>query len=493
MTLAYLLLVLIAGGVLSLLAGKVSTRAPHLVSAATLAICAVLVGGLLQAGPQADGFYAELKAPWIPALGATLHLGLDGLSLLLVGLTLVVGALAVAAGWNEIHRRTGFFGFSLLWTLAGVVGVFMAFDLLLFFFFWEVMLVPMYFLIAVWGGEARQGAAMKFFLFTQISGLFMLVATVAYAYAYYVSTGAWSFNYFDLRELTLPHGYGMLVMLGFFIAFIVKLPGVPFHTWLPDTYTQAPTAGSIVLAGIMSKMGGYGLLRILLPMFPEAQAIAGIAMALGAATVVYGGVLAFAQTDFKRVVAYSSVAHMGFVLFGVFAWSEIAVQGTVVQMLAHGLSTGGLFLVAGLVCQRLQTRDLSAMGGIWMRAPRLGAIALFFVVAALGMPGLGNFVGEFLVLMGGFQVNATLTAVAAIGLVLSAMYALSLMQRAFQGTPSGRGDAVIADLGVADLAVLLPVMAALVWLGVYAQPVLDLSGPVVNALRSVGDTGVIAL
>ncbi len=490
MTIAYLLLLLIAGGVVALLAAKVSSRAPHVVSAITLALCAVLVAGLVQAGPQASGFHSELKLPWIPSLGASFHVALDGLSLLLVGLTLAVGAMAVAAGWNEIHRRTGFFAFSLLWTLAGVVGVFVAFDLLLFFFFWEVMLVPMYFLIAVWGGEARQGAAMKFFLFTQISGLFMLVATVAYAYAHFVSTGLWSFDYFDLRALPLPQGYGELVMLGFFIAFIVKLPGVPFHTWLPDTYTQAPTAASIVLAGIMSKMGGYGLLRFLLPMFPEAQAIAGIAMALGAATVLYGGVLAFAQTDFKRVVAYSSGAHRGVVLFGVFAWNELAVQGAVVQMLAHGLSTGGLFLVAGILCQRLQTRDLSAMGGVWMRAPRLGAIALFFIVAALGMPGLGNFVGEFLVLMGGFQVNATLTAIAAIGLVLSAMYALSLMQRAFQGTPSGRGDALIADLGVADLAVLLPVMLALVWLGVYAQPVLDLSGPVVNALRSVGSSGI---
>lgn len=485
MTLAYLLIALLAGGVVALLVGSRSPKAAHLVSALTLAVCAVRLLLVYQAGQQAGSFYDELQLPWIPALGASFHLAMDGLSLLLVALTLVVGAMAVAAGWNEIDRRAGFFNFSLLWTLAGVVGVFLAFDLLLFFFFWEVMLIPMYFLISVWGGEARQGAAMKFFLFTQISGLFMLVATVAYAYAYYGATGQWSFDYFALRQLQLPPEYGMLVMLGFFIAFIVKLPGVPFHTWLPDTYTQAPTAASIVLAGIMSKMGGYGLLRILLPMFPEAQAISGFAMALGAATVVYGGLLAFAQTDFKRVVAYSSVAHMGFVLFGVFAWSEIAVQGTVVQMLAHGLSTGGLFLVAGIVGQRLQTRDLAAMGGIWMRAPRLGAIALFFVVAALGMPGLGNFVGEFLVLLGGFQVNATLTAVAVIGLILSAMYALSLVQRAFQGTPNGRADA-IADLGVADLAVLLPVMAALVWLGVYAQPVLDLSGPVVNGLRGMG-------
>ena len=495
MTLVWLLVVLFAGGFVALLAQSVSAKAPHLVSGFAIALCAVLLLQLQQAGvltqAHPGNFYAEVQLPWIPHFGATLHLALDGLSMLLVALTLVVGLLAVTAGWIEIDHHTGFFNFSLLWTLAGVVGVFMAFDLLLFFFFWEVMLIPMYFLIAVWGAEARKAAAMKFFLFTQISGLFMLVATVTLAYAYRSSVGVWSFDYFDLSQLALPPAMGMLVMLGFFIAFVVKLPGVPLHTWLPDTYTQAPTAATIVLAGVMSKMGGYGLLRILLPIFPEAHAISGLAMAMGAATIVYGGVLAFAQTDFKRVVAYSSVAHMGFVLFGVFAWSEISVQGTVVQMLAHGLSTGGLFLIAGIVAQRMGTRDLAALGGIWLVAPRLGAIALFFVVAALGMPGLGNFVGEFLVLLGGFQVNAVLTAVAAIGLVLSAIYALSLMQRAFQGTSAApargaSGAAAITDLGIAELLVLVPVMLALVWLGVYAQPVLDLSAPAVAALRSAG-------
>ncbi len=485
MTLIWLLVVLFAGGCVALLAQSVSAKAPHVVSALAIALCALLLLQLQQTGVVSQAhpgnFYAEIQLPWIPHFGATLHLALDGLSMLLVALTLVVGAMAVAAGWIEIDHHTGFFNFSLLWTLAGVIGVFMAFDLLLFFFFWELMLIPMYFLIAVWGAEARKAAAMKFFLFTQISGLFMLVATVTLAYVYRSATGVWSFDYFELSQLALPPALGMLVMLGFFIAFIVKLPGVPFHTWLPDTYTQAPTAATIVLAGVMSKMGGYGLLRILLPMFPEAHAISGLAMAMGAATVLYGGVLAFAQTDFKRVVAYSSVAHMGFVLFGVFAWSEIAVQGTVVQMLAHGLSTGGLFLIAGIVAQRMGTRDLSALGGIWMRAPRLGAIALFFVVAALGMPGLGNFVGEFLVLLGSFRVNILTTAFAALGLVVAAIYSLIVIQKVFHG--KNKNNYKMADLGFVEMLCFGLMMLGLIWMGMYPQTMLDMAEP---TLRSLG-------
>jgi len=486
MTLVWLILVLVFGGVAALGAERIHARAPFAASGASLLAAAAILSSLALAGPD-GAWYAQVSRPWIPALGASLHLAMDGIGLLMSALAIAVGAVAWTAARREIAERTGLFNLAFLWTLAGVVGVFVAFDLLLFFVAWEAILIPMVFLIALYGAEARRAAAMKFFLFTQISGLAMLASIVTLAVAHLRASGTLSFDYQALRELELPPELGLLVMLGFFVAFAVKLPGVPFHSWLPDAYTQAPTSVSILLAGILSKMGGYGLLRILLPFFPGAHGLRLVAMSLGALTILYGGTLALVQTDFKRVIAYSSIAHMGFVLFGAFAWTEIAVQGTVVQMLAHGLSISGMFLVAGIVCDRMGTRDLEAMGGIWTRAPRLGAIALFFVVATLGMPGLGNFLGEILILLGGFGVSPRWTACAGIGLILSAVYALSLMQRAFQGeSPNPARAERMHDLRAGELLVFAPIMAVLVWLGVYAQPVLSVSAPATTALRAAG-------
>lgn len=420
--------------------------------------------------------------PWIPRFGIGVVLAMDGLSLLMVLLTLVLGVVAVVSSWTEIDERQGFFQFNLLATLAGVVGVFTALDLFLFFVFWEVMLVPMYLLIAVWGHERRAYAAMKFFLFTQISGLLLLVSILGLVLSHYAATDVLTFDYRAL--LGAGSGLPAWVMLGFLAAFITKLPSVPVHTWLPDAHTQAPTAGSVILAGIMLKTGAYGLIRFVVPLFPDvAVELRFPIMMLGAVSVVYGGYLAFAQEDFKRLVAYSSISHMGFVLLGVFAWNQLAVQGAVVQMVAHGFSTAALFMMAGALQQRLHTRELSRMGGLWMRVPRMGVVTLFFVVASLGMPGLGNFVGEFMVLLGAFEVNVTLTVVAALGLVVAAAYALLLMQRSFQG---GLAESLppIRDYGSREMAVSVVMMAALICLGVYPQPVLDLSGPVVDALRA---------
>jgi NADH-quinone oxidoreductase subunit M len=408
---------------------------------------------------------------------------MDGLSLLMVALTLFLGVVAVLSSWTEIEHRAGFFQLNVLWTLAGVVGVFTAMDLFLFFLFWEVMLVPMYFLIAIWGHEQRAYAAMKFFLFTQISGLLMLFAIVGLAYMHQASTGTLTFNYFDLLGTQLAPEVATYLMLGFFIAFMVKLPGVPFHTWLPDAHTQAPTAGSVILAGILLKTGAYGLIRFVLPLFPDAALqFRWPAMLLGAVSIVYGGYMAFAQTDFKRLVAYSSVSHMGFVLLGVFAWTQVAVQGAVMQMIAHGFSTAALFMMAGALQQRLHTREMARMGGLWIHAPRMGAIALFFIVASVGMPGLGNFVGEFMVLLGAFAVDVPLTIAAALGMVVAAVYGLSLMQRTFQGPPNPEL-AGMRDFGVRETGIMLIMVAGLIWLGVYPQPVLDVSGPVVASLR----------
>ncbi len=481
MILLALILLVLGGGVLAWVAQRVHAQAPCWVALIVLLLAGFGVAWLWL-HPVADNLYGGLHLPWIPRFGISLYLALDGLSLMLVALTVAMGVVAVVSSWTEITTRQGFFQFNLLWTLAGVIGVFTALDLFLFFFFWEMMLVPMYFLIAIWGHENRGYAAMKFFLFTQISGLLLLVAILALVYANYHSTGTITFDYGELRSSGIGGKLQFWLMLGFFAAFLVKLPGVPVHTWLPDAHTQAPTAGSVILAAILLKTGAYGLLRFVVPLFPEAAfEFRWPAMLLGAVSVIYGGFMAFSQSDFKRLVAYSSISHMGFVLLGIFAWNQLAVQGAVVQMIAHGFSSGALFMMAGALQERLHTREMSAMGGLWMKAPRMGAIALFFVIASLGMPGLGTFIGEFLVLLGSFQVDVPLTAVAAIGIIVAAVYSLSLMQRAFQGPLNPRIGAM-RDFGFRELSVMVPMAVGLVWLGVYPQAVLDLSSPVLAAL-----------
>lgn len=488
---------LLAGGVCALLAERWDARLPRRVALATL-VGAALLFAFTVAGATPEPvpglgvlpLHAAFDAPWIPTLGIRLLLVVDGLSLLMVSLTLLLGIVAVSASWTEIEERSGFFAANLLWTLAGVVGVFTALDLFLFFVFWEVMLVPMYFLIAIWGHEARAAAAMKFFLFTQISGLLLLLAMLALVFVHTSQTGILTFDYYALLATDLDAGAARWLMLGFLAAFLVKLPSVPVHTWLPDAHTQAPTAGSVILAGILLKTGAYGLLRFVLPLFPEAAHELRLPiMALGAVSVLYGGWLAFAQSDFKRVVAYSSIAHMGFVTIGVFAWNTLALQGAVMTMVAHGFSSAALFMIAGMLQQRLHTRELASMGGLWLRAPRLGAVALFFVVAALGMPGLANFVGEFLVLLGAFQVDVALAVLAAVGMVFAAIYALSLMQRAFLGTPTLAEDAV-REIDGRELLTLAVMIVALLWFGLHPGTVLDVSAPVVAELVAAFPAGL---
>jgi NADH-quinone oxidoreductase subunit M len=473
-SLLWLILLLVFGGAVAGLSERFNVNAPRWVSLAVL----VLAGSYL----TTLSIGTEVNAEWIPRFGINLILSLDGLSFAMVALTLFLGLVALVSSWTEIEDQHGFFQFNLLWTLAGVVGVFTALDLFLFFVFWEVMLVPMYFLIAIWGHEDRAYAAMKFFLFTQISGLLLLFAILGLVYFNYATTGVITFSYTELLNAEIESDVAFWLMLGFFVAFVVKLPSVPFHTWLPDAHTQAPTAGSVILAGILLKTGAYGLIRFVVPLFPEAaMQFRWPAMLLGAVSVVYGGYLAYSQSDFKRLVAYSSISHMGFVLLGVFAWNTIAVQGAVVQMVAHGFSTAALFMMAGALQQRLHTREMGEMGGLWGRAPRMGAVAMFFVVASVGMPGLGNFVGEFLVLLGAFQVDVPLTIAAAIGIVVAAVYGLSLMQRTFQGEPNASIESM-ADFGVREMSVMVLMMVALVWLGVYPETLLSISEPVVNGL-----------
>jgi NADH-quinone oxidoreductase subunit M len=436
-----------------------------------ISLAAVLVDFILgiylwlqNPGTAADTWIIKYSVAWIPAFGISFSLAIDGLSLLMLLLTFFLGIFAVLISWSEIQERVGFFHFNLLWVLAGIVGVFLTMDLFLFYFFWEVMLIPMYFLIGIWGHENRRYAAFKFFIFTQASGLLMLLAILGLYFLHGGQSGTYTFDYFQLLNTTLSDGSGRL------FAFVVKLPVVPFHTWLPDAHSQAPTAGSLILAGLLLKTGAYGLIRFVLPLFPEAAAeFAPWAMLLGVIGILYGASLAFAQTDLKRLVAYTSVSHMGFVILGVFAFNAMAMQGVVMQMITHGISTGALFIMAGAIYERIHTRDITSMGGFWTKAPFMGTVGLVFVLASLGLPGLGNFIAEFLTLIGSWQASHVLTIFAAIGVVAATAYSLRIMQKVFLGTSSS--DKALPDLSMREKLILVPLVVVIIWLGLFPQTV----------------------
>ncbi|MEE8526223.1 MAG: NADH-quinone oxidoreductase subunit M [Thermoanaerobaculia bacterium] len=483
MILFWLIAIPLAGGLLSWTARDRNAVWPRWICLAALTADFVLALTLWTQSAGAGGWRAELAWSWIPRFGISFHLGVDGLSLLMVTLTLFLGILAVLASWREVTERVGFFHFNLMWILAGILGVFLALDLFLFYFFWELMLVPMVLLIGIWGHENRIYAAVKFFLFTQASGLLMLLAILGLVFSHHRASGVITFDYLELLG-TPTGGAAIWLFLGFFIAFAVKLPAIPFHTWLPDAHTEAPTAGSVILAGLLLKTGAYGLLRFAIPLFPDAaHQLAPAAMVLGAVGVLYGALLAFAQTDLKRLVAYTSVSHLGFVLLGIFAWNPLALQGAVMVMICHGLSTGALFIIVGGLQERLHTRDLRQMGGFWAAAPRMGVLAMFFAMASLGLPGLGNFVGEFLVLAGSFRVSVAITVAATLGLVGATVYSLWIVQRVFQGPlPEGQS---LPDLLPRELIILGSMVLVLVWLGLYPQPVLDMAESALSNLQQL--------
>jgi NADH-quinone oxidoreductase subunit M len=489
MMLAFLIFWLVAGGLLAWLASRWSAVWPRWIALITLGVhlaglLVIWAQVLAQGGPGGQGpWIAELNLAWIPQFGISFHLGMDGVSLLLVLLCDILGIMAVAASWEGIQDRLGFFHFNLLWTLAAIIGVFLALDLFLFYFFWELMLVPLYFLIGIWGHENRIYATLKFFIFTQASGLFMLLAILGLYFVHGASTGVYTFDYTQLLGTALAPSTAFWLMLGFFVAFGVKLPVFPVHTWLPDAHTEAPTAGSVYLAGLVLKVGAYGFLRFLIPLFPQAAlGFAPVAMALGVIGIIYGAVVAFGQTDLKRLVAYTSVSHMGFVLLGLFAWNPLALQGALVVMLAHGFSTGALFILVGDLGDRMHTRDMNRMGGLWTTVPRIGGVSMVFAMASLGLPGLGNFVGEFLVLLGVYRVNVTLAVLATLGFIVSTVYSLWMMQRAFFG-PNQAGWK-LPDATARELAIMAVMIALIVGLGLYPQPVLDTAQRALDALQS---------
>jgi NADH-quinone oxidoreductase subunit M len=498
MILVWLMVILFAGGIGAWLAESRGAGHPRAVALAAILLDLFLVILMLfapdsiglgtvdtvaQLGQRGD-WLVLLQADWIPRFGVSFIFGVDGLGLMLVALTVFLGLMALGAAWGEIHERSGFFYFNLLWTLAGVIGVFTALDLFLFFFFWEIMLIPMYFIIAIWGHENKEYAAMKFFIFTQVSGLLMLLCIMLLVYFHYTTTNVLTFSYFQLLGTQLPENLSMWIMLGFFIAFATKLPAVPIHNWLPDAHSQAPTAGSVILAGILLKTGAYGLIRFTVPLFPEASAnFAPWGMTLGVISILYTAKVAFAQNDIKRLIAYTSVSHMGFVLLGVYAWNAQALQGAVMTMLAHGFSAAALFMLAGGLQHRIHTRDMDLMGGFWGVAPKLSFMAMFFTVAAVGMPGLGNFIGEFLVLLGSFQVSIVKTAFASLGLVVAAVYSLIVIQKVFHG--KNKNNYKMADLSPTEFICFALMMVGLIWMGMYPQPMLDMAQPTLESLNVV--------
>jgi NADH-quinone oxidoreductase subunit M len=476
MILVAILLVPLCGGLVAWICERLSPRVPRWVCTVALVIDFLLVVSLWFAYAHGKGseslWIVEFKAPWIPHFGVSFYLGADGVSLILIGLTAFLGVMASLASWSEIGERAGFFYLCLSWTIAGVLGVFLALDLFLFYFAWELMLVPMFFLIALWGHEDRFTASVKFFIFTQLSGLLMLVSILGLYLLHGRSTGAYTFSYPELLQSSLDPRIAMFLLLGFLAAFLVKVPSVPFHAWLPDAHTQAPTAGSVLLAGLLLKTGAYGLLRFAIPLFPAAALRISLPLAiLGVVSILYGAFLAFGQTDMKRLVAYTSVSHMGFVLLGLCAGDQIAFQGAIMQMVSHGLGTGALFIIVGALQARLGTRDLRRMGGLWSVTPRLGGVATFFALASIGLPGLGNFVGEFLVVLGVFRTNPILAVIGAFGFVLSTAYALRMIREGFFGENTNKW--TCPDLSIREMAIMTLMIIPLLWLGLRPQWFID--------------------
>jgi NADH-quinone oxidoreductase subunit M len=447
-------------------------RRLHLVSLA-ITVATFLLSCLLWIGFDAGrpGMQFEERRAWIPGAGIGYHLGVDGISLLLVLLTTFLTPLCLLSAWSQITARVKEFLIAMLLLETGMLGVFCALDLFLFFVFWEAMLLPMYLVIGVWGGPRRIYAAVKFILYTMAGSALMLVAILVLYDLHGDRTGVYTFDYAAIAGTIVPPGTQVWLFLAFALAFAIKVPMFPFHTWLPDAHVEAPTAGSVILAGVLLKMGTYGFVRFCLPLFPHASAaFAPVIAALGVVGILYGAWVSMVQPDLKKLIAYSSVSHLGFVLLGCFALNAQGIEGGLLQMVNHGLSTGALFLLVGMIYERRHSRRIADFGGLWAVMPVFSAVFLLVTLSSIGLPGLNGFVGEFLILVGAFQVSRLLAALGTLGIIFAAVYMLWMYQRVVFGAVRHEENRRLPDLSARELATLVPILVLIVWIGVYPKP-----------------------
>jgi NADH-quinone oxidoreductase subunit M len=434
--------------------------------------------------PGQAGYQFVEQYAWIPQFGISYHLGMDGISLFLVVLTAILVSLSILySGGGDIETRPREFCFFMLLLETGLIGALLAIDLFLFYVFWELMLVPMYFLIGIWGHGRKIYATFKFILFTMLGSLLMLVAILYLVGAARAHLGYLTFDLPRLYGVPLTRTAARWLFAGFAIAFAIKVPMWPVHTWLPDAHTEAPTAGSVILAGVMLKMGTYGFIRFAIPLFPEVAIEATpLFMALAVIGIIYGALVAMVQPDLKRLVAYSSVSHLGFVMLGIFALDPQGVEGAIYQMLGHGLSTGALFLLVGMIYLRRHTREISEFGGLWKSIPVYAGVFMFVMLSSIGLPGLTGFVGEFLILLGTFLSLKPAAYIAVIGIILSALYMLRAYERVMWGPITKAVNQALADLSGREIAVLAPLIALMLLMGLYPRPLLIRMEPSVAAL-----------
>jgi NADH-quinone oxidoreductase subunit M len=408
------------------------------------------------------------RVAWIGSLGIYYHVGVDGISLPLVLLTTFLSPIALLQAWRSIETKVKEFAIFMLLLETGMLGVFLALDLFLFYIFWEAMLIPMYFLIGIWGGERRIYATVKFVLYTMGGSAVMLVGILALYVLNAQQSGQPSFYLFDLYRLQLSVGWQKLLFGAFFLSFAIKVPLFPFHTWLPDAHVEAPTAGSVILAGVLLKMGTYGFIRFCLPLFPQASTIyAPWISALAVIGIIYGALVAMVQPDAKKLVAYSSVSHLGFVMLGIFSGTIAGLQGSIIQMVNHGLSTGALFLLVGMIYDRRHTRLIADYGGLWRQVPIFAAFFLVVMFSSIGLPGLNGFVGEFLILLGTFEASWPFAVLAALGIILGAVYMLWMYQRIVFGEITHEGNRRLTDLSGREIALMVPIIVLMFWIGIY--------------------------
>jgi NADH-quinone oxidoreductase subunit M len=432
-------------------------------------------------------FQFTYKLSWIPNLNVSYHVGIDGISLLLILLTTFITPLTLISSWSSIQKKVKEFTFFMLMLEVGMLGVFMSLDLFLFYVFWEVMLIPMYFIIGIWGGDRRIYATVKFFIYTMFGSLLMLVAIIWLAVYASGPLGHFSTDLVELYSVgpTVPRTIQLYMFLAFAFSFAIKVPLFPLHTWLPDAHVQAPTAGSVILAAVLLKMGTYGLIRFCLPLFPQAAVYFAPAISvLAVIGIIYGALVAMVQTDMKKLVAYSSVAHLGFVVLGIFAMTTESMQGAVIQMVNHGLSTGALFLLVGMLYERTHTRVIAEYGGIAKLVPIYAVALMFASLSSIGLPGLNGFVGEFLILLGSFKSPVLgswwFTVFAASGVIFAAVYLLWMYQRVVFGEVKNPKLESLTDMNKREILVMIPIFIFIVWIGIYPSTFLKVSAKSVN-------------